>query len=68
MWTALVLVCVTNLKDTDNCYSVMAPALFKTEIECVESIARALNAGIFKSSNMDFVEYLCYDWEKGPKV
>lgn len=67
MFTALVLICTTDMYSMDKCIAVMANEMFRTEEECVIKLATDYTEGLFtfttKNGKLaELKEYKCINW------
>lgn len=67
MFTALVLICTTDMYNPNDCASVMSKQLYDTYDECVISLAESYEAGVFTFETpsgkiADIKAYRCINW------
>lgn len=69
MFIAIVLICQAGVAELNNCFVSMAPYIFPTEEQCIDSIALAAASGKFTAmpenpTAQPFypTDYVCYNW------
>lgn len=69
MFTAIVLVCASNMKTPDNCYVYTNEILFETHKICEKNIVESVSAGVFNyydemTREKHLVkDYFCVNWK-----
>lgn len=67
MFTALVLICTTDMYNATECISIMSKQLYNTQDECVISLAESYESGVFTFKTpggkiASLKEYRCINW------